>query len=247
LVRALAETGEFEDALCIADQAVMLAEQAHDDYSLMFALLGLGVVQLRRGLVPAAVPTLKKSLELCRGVGSPTMTALVGAFLGSAYVQGGQLAEAGRMLDEAEAQAATVGLPESTLPRALGLSARSEMHGQAGELGEALAHGERSREAFRRIGARGYEAWARWIVATTRSLTGNADSAGVEGGFREALALAEELGMRPLVARCHLGLGEFLGRRGREEEAQALVTRGREGLEQLGISGVPARTPGRAQ
>ena len=247
LVRALAETGEFEDALCIADQAVMLAEQAHDDYSLMFALLGLGVVQLRRGLVPAAVPPLKKSLQLCRGVGSPTMTALVGAFLGSAYAQGGQLAEAGRMLAEAEAQAATVGLPESTLPRALGLSARSEMDGQAGELGEALEHAQRSREAFRRIGARGYEAWAQWLVATTRSHTENADSAGVEGGFREALALAEELGMRPLVARCHLGLGELLSRRGREEEAQALLTRGREGLEQLGISGVPARTPGRAQ
>jgi len=32
---------------------------------------------------------------------------------------------------------------------------------------------------------------------------------GVAGRFAEARALAEELGMRPLVAHCHLGAGEL--------------------------------------
>ena len=38
---------------------------------------------------------------------------------------------------------------------------------------------------------------------------------------RAALALAEELGMRPLVAHCHLGLGRLYGQAGRGEQARA--------------------------
>ena len=35
-----------------------------------------------------------------------------------------------------------------------------------------------------------------------------------EGYYREALALASQLGMRPLVAHCHLGLGTLASRTG---------------------------------
>ena len=37
---------------------------------------------------------------------------------------------------------------------------------------------------------------------------------------REALALAGELGMRPLVAHCHLGLGTLYIKTGRQEQAR---------------------------
>jgi hypothetical protein len=38
------------------------------------------------------------------------------------------------------------------------------------------------------------------------------------------LALASELGMRPLVAHCHLGLGTLYRRTGKEEQAREHVT-----------------------
>jgi hypothetical protein len=38
--------------------------------------------------------------------------------------------------------------------------------------------------------------------------------------YREALALAEELGMRPLVAHCHLGLGTLYAKIGQREQAR---------------------------
>jgi hypothetical protein len=38
------------------------------------------------------------------------------------------------------------------------------------------------------------------------------------------MALAEELGMRPLVAHCHLGLGRLYGQTGRIEQAHAALT-----------------------
>jgi Tetratricopeptide repeat len=42
-----------------------------------------------------------------------------------------------------------------------------------------------------------------------------------EGYYHQAVTLAEELGMRPLVAHCHLGLGTLYRKIGRHEQAQA--------------------------
>jgi tetratricopeptide (TPR) repeat protein len=42
-----------------------------------------------------------------------------------------------------------------------------------------------------------------------------------EAHYQQALALAEELGMRPLQAHCHLALGSLYGKTGRLEPARA--------------------------
>jgi hypothetical protein len=39
--------------------------------------------------------------------------------------------------------------------------------------------------------------------------------------YRQALALAEELGMRPLQAHCHLGLGTLYAQTSQREQARA--------------------------
>jgi hypothetical protein len=46
----------------------------------------------------------------------------------------------------------------------------------------------------------------------------------VEDYDRESVALAGELGMRPLVAHCHLGLGKLYRRTGKREQAQEHLT-----------------------
>ena len=38
------------------------------------------------------------------------------------------------------------------------------------------------------------------------------------------MSLADELGMRPLVAHCHLGLGKLYRRTGKREQAQEHLT-----------------------
>ena len=42
--------------------------------------------------------------------------------------------------------------------------------------------------------------------------------------YRQALALAEELGMRPLQAHCHRGLGTLYAKTGQAEHASAELT-----------------------
>ena len=55
--------------------------------------------------------------------------------------------------------------------------------------------------------------------------SGSAEDA--EGDYREALVLATELGMRPLVAHCHLGLGKLYRRTGDGAKAEEHLTTAR--------------------
>lgn len=45
-----------------------------------------------------------------------------------------------------------------------------------------------------------------------------------EGHYRQALALAEELGLRPLTAHCHLGLGRLYRGAGTRQQAREHIT-----------------------
>jgi hypothetical protein len=49
------------------------------------------------------------------------------------------------------------------------------------------------------------------------------DVAQAEAHYQQALTLAEKLGMRPLVAHCHLGLGRLYCQTGRGEQARAAL------------------------
>jgi tetratricopeptide (TPR) repeat protein len=51
-----------------------------------------------------------------------------------------------------------------------------------------------------------------------------ADVERAEAWYHQAIALAEELGMRPLVARCHLGLGKLYRRAGMQPQAVKHLT-----------------------
>jgi Flp pilus assembly protein TadD len=42
--------------------------------------------------------------------------------------------------------------------------------------------------------------------------------------YQQALALANELSMRPLQAHCHLGLGKLYAKTGRRAEARAALS-----------------------
>jgi hypothetical protein len=50
------------------------------------------------------------------------------------------------------------------------------------------------------------------------------DGATAEAHYEAAFALASELGMRPLIAHCHLGLGKLCRRTGKQQDAQEHLT-----------------------
>ena len=57
--------------------------------------------------------------------------------------------------------------------------------------------------------------------ATLRRSVSLSEVGQAEAHYQQALALAEELGMRPLAAHCHRSLGELYVRLGRRDDARA--------------------------
>jgi hypothetical protein len=87
--------------------------------------------------------------------------------------------------------------------------------------GQALAVSRERKE-------RGHEAWMLRLHAEITAHAEPPDVEQAEAHYRPALALAEELGMRPLVAHCHLGLGRLYGKAGQFQQARAELAAARE-------------------
>src|SRR5262249_3300811 len=95
----------------------------------------------------------------------------------------------------------------------------AEAYLRSGRTRDAHEQAERALTQARQRGQRGHEAWLRWLLG---EITAHdvAASAAVEGHYREALALATELGMRPLIAHCYRGLGQWHRRTGDRNAAE---------------------------
>jgi hypothetical protein len=61
------------------------------------------------------------------------------------------------------------------------------------------------------------------------------DMAEADASYHQAMALAEELGMRPLVAHCHLGLGTLYRRTGDHAKANEHLTKAMTMYREMGM------------
>jgi hypothetical protein len=71
---------------------------------------------------------------------------------------------------------------------------------------------------------RGVQAWTLWLLGAI-VLHGNPPDVALAGTYyQQALTLAVELGMRPLQAHCHAGLGTLYTTTGHWEQARTELT-----------------------
>jgi hypothetical protein len=96
-----------------------------------------------------------------------------------------------------------------------------EVHLLGGRLEEALVVAQRALHPSRAHQERGHEAWTLRLLDEIAYHRDPPELEQAEGYYCQALVLAEELGMRPLLAHCHLGLGRLCHGAGRLEEARA--------------------------
>jgi tetratricopeptide (TPR) repeat protein len=99
--------------------------------------------------------------------------------------------------------------------------ALGETHMLAGCLDDARALAEHALAHARAHHQRGHQAYALRLLGDIAARRDPPESAQAEAHYRQALALANELGMRPLVAHCHLGLGNLYLKSRRRDEARA--------------------------
>jgi class 3 adenylate cyclase/tetratricopeptide (TPR) repeat protein len=221
LLWSLAEVGKFTEGVAHGEAGVRIAEAAEHLPSLIIACMGVGRLSLRQGDVHKAVPVLERGLRLCDIGQISTFFILTAAPLGYAYALSGRVAEALPLLEQVLEEACSSG---SMGEQALYITWLSEAYLLADRKEDALALAQRALEHSRVQKERGHQAHALRLLGEIAAQRNPPDVPQAEAHYQHALALAEALGMRPLQAHCHRGLGTLYGKAGRRKQASAALS-----------------------
>jgi class 3 adenylate cyclase/tetratricopeptide (TPR) repeat protein len=212
---SLAERGEFGLALTRGDEGLYIAEAADHLVSRIYAYMALGIVHLRKGNFESAIQTLERAYQMSERADLRMARATVGGYLGGAYTLSNRAARAIEILNEAVSTAAAMELMVDQAMRLVQLG-EAYLHSDQLELAASVA-----RLALRNsldYHQRGASAWSQWLFG---EINARADKVVVaEGHYLKAVALASELGMAPLLAHCHFGLGKAHGCASRNQQSR---------------------------
>jgi DNA-binding SARP family transcriptional activator/lipopolysaccharide biosynthesis regulator YciM len=200
-VTALVELGRFDEALWCADRGLRQAQELNHNHALALTGYTRGRIALGKGDAQIAIPALERSVTLS-GDGQYTITfPVVASCLGSAYLLESRVDDALQILHKAVRLALPI---HASCSLAL---AEACLH--AGRTDEARELTQRTLATTLRIGERGTHARSLWLLGEIAARAEPADLQEAANHYREALLLAAELGMRPLVAHCHLALAKL--------------------------------------
>ena len=201
LCEPLAELGEFAEGIAYGEEAIRIAEVVDHPFSRVHAYWGIGNLYLTKATSPRPSPCSNEVLHSARARTfcscSPCCLSL-----GAAFALSGRSAEALPLLEQAIEQAPAgrlrVYLPRWTIR--LG-----EGHLLAGRI-EAAIEARRALTLARDATQRGLEAWALRLLG---KIAAQQEPPAVElaRSITDGHGHCQELGMRPLLAHCHLGLG----------------------------------------
>jgi tetratricopeptide (TPR) repeat protein len=179
----------------------------------------LGHLALTQGDLEDAIRVLEQGLALCRTSGNRDWLRAIAADLGAAYALQGRLVEGLALVEEAIREGSRSGER-----RSWHFAGLSEVCRLAGRGEEAWQHARQALEVARHQKDRGDEVLALYQLGVVHAYAAPPDGAQAEAHYRQALALAEELGMRPLQAHCHLGLGTLYTAIGQREQARPVLS-----------------------
>jgi tetratricopeptide (TPR) repeat protein len=200
---------------------VQIAEAADHPYSRVIAYWAVGFLALRQGDIPQAMATLEPALDLAREAYIRLTVPWVASSLGAAYTLAGRTVDALPLLEQVVEQTMAI---RFLIYHALRVVWLGEAYLLTGRLDEAHTQAQRALEFSRAHQERGHEAYALRLLGDIAMRHNRTESAPAEACYQQALALAEALGMRPLVAHCHHGLGRLYGQSGRRAPARAALT-----------------------
>jgi class 3 adenylate cyclase/tetratricopeptide (TPR) repeat protein len=212
----LAEVGEFGEGITLGEEGIQVAETAEQAFSLTSVYYSVGVLYLQQGAFQRALPVLERSLEICQGADIPLVFPLAASALGLTRLLAGLSGSPLPLIEQAVQAAASVRLGYSVC-----LARLSEAYLLARRPEDAHRLALHTLEFSRTHKERGQQAHALRLLGAIAAHRGPPEVIQAAAHYRQALALAEELGMRPLQAHCHLGLGKLYATIGRQDEARA--------------------------
>jgi tetratricopeptide (TPR) repeat protein len=222
LAFALAELGEFDLASSYTEIGQRAAEADRHAYAQAIAWTLGGLVALRRGHMEKALHLLERSLEACVDKQLTVWRPLPSSLLGLTRARVGRPEDGIPLLEDGVRLTEELGvkayLASWTVNLAGGLLAAGQPE-RARETAQraldlALAHKER-----------GHQAYALRLLGELHARGEPRDLARAEKDLIQAQTLAEELGMRPLLGRILLSLGEVYRLGGAHAKAEAHIFR----------------------
>jgi class 3 adenylate cyclase/tetratricopeptide (TPR) repeat protein len=215
LVWCLAELGAFDDGRAIGHEAVQIAEATEQPWDLLAAYRGVGLLSLSQGDIQAAIPCFERCLGLCREWDISGWFAIMASQLGYTYALSGRMSDALPLLEQAIGQVPS----KRSVYHSRLLGYLSEAYLLDGRPDDALPLVVSALEIASSRRERGFQAYALHLVGEIAAQRDRPNVDKAESDYRQALALANELDMRPLQAHCHLGLGSLYAKIGRPEQA----------------------------
>jgi predicted ATPase/class 3 adenylate cyclase len=216
LAQTLGALGAFAEGRRHGEEALHLAMAENQSDALIIAHGCLGLLFLAQGELEAANRVLEQGLALCRASGNRDWSIAIAAGLGYAYALSGRGDEGLALLEEAVKEEDHTG---ARFGHAIRLTRLSTVSLQLGRYDEARQHARHAHDLARQQKARGDEARALHQLGAVQAHADPPDVEPAEECYRAALALADELGMRPLQAHCLHGFGTLYAKIGRREQA----------------------------
>jgi tetratricopeptide (TPR) repeat protein len=217
--RSLAELGEFTEARVLATESVRLAETSDHPFSLIVGWWAAGWVDLIRGAFPDAIRALEHGLALSRRWSGVLYVSTLSSGLALAYAVAGRREDADALLSEL--RHAVEGKEELLAAQPQAWLALASVHLEAGRLDAACETARTALDKFRVSGGvRPVEGHLLHVLGEVAVRRDPPEFAEAERRFAEARALADQLEMRPLVAHCHLALGDLCRRTGDQAKAK---------------------------
>ena len=221
LVWCLGECGEVVEARRSVREALHIAEESGQLYSVAQAAFSEGILHYFKGELAESAAVLERARGHCEAGNLRLTRAMTEVYLGRVYSLVGQAPEAISVLDRARQTCEVIQfrychvLAEIWSSQALILG---------GRLAEARRRADVSLELARAHGARGLEARALRVVGELLASGPAPDLAASEKHYGDAMAIAETLGLRPLLSRCRVGLAAVYARSGRRDQAREALT-----------------------
>jgi DNA-binding SARP family transcriptional activator/tetratricopeptide (TPR) repeat protein len=215
LVYVCAQLGELDMAKRLVDESFQESDVEGDPLGTLRipAYMSLGRVHYGYGDFDASVTAYEHAVALYREDCHRPWYRPLSWDLALSYALNGRASDGIRVLEQYD-----------TTERALGSSAFRDTYLvhlarvllEAGRLDDAARTCDEALTVSRKIGARGSEAATYALLAEVAALRSPRSDDIAERHLRTALRLAEELEMRPLVARCHQRLAWLSERKGDE-------------------------------
>ena len=205
--------GNFACAQADAVEALRIGKAAGHTFSIMSASFCVGSLHLARGEFAAAERVLGEALALCESERQRMWLPILGAMLALALAKSGNITWAGTLIDRA------VPRPDDPVLSTTIMLTVAETQWLIQRTDAATRLAEAALQRARRLGEQTWQAEALWLVALMAEHGTPPDPAAAQAAYLHALRQAEDLGMRPLAARCRLGLAWLHARGGSADTA----------------------------